>query len=351
MNNQFRIKNKKILITGGTGSFGSTMVRSLLEYDPLEIVIFSRDELKQFEMRNKYNNSNLRFIIGDVRDYNSVRSAMVDIDYVFHAAALKQVPSCEFFPLQAIQTNVLGGQNVMKAALEEGVKRVVVLSTDKAVYPINAMGMTKALMEKIMVASSFEADRRGLNTILCGVRYGNVLYSRGSVIPYFVELIKQKKKLQITNPSMTRFLLPLSDSVELVLHALTEGEPGAIYVKKAPAADIKTLAEAVSKIYGYSQGIEVIGVRAGEKFHESLISREEWIRAEDQKDFYCIPPETQTLEYSEYFFKGKQPAEFNEGYTSFNTKRLTLKETVDLLMKLPEINESLKQFKTNKSNA
>lgn len=335
------VKNKTILITGGTGSFGSTMMKTLLTLSPKEIIIFSRDELKQFEMRNEFNSSLLRFVIGDVRDRDTVNHVMRGVDFVFSAAALKQVPTSEFFPMEAVKTNIIGTHNVLDAAVRNGVKKVVVLSTDKAVYPINAMGMSKALMEKIMIASAKELIIQNSNTVLCGVRYGNVMYSRGSVIPYFVNLIKQKKKLRITNLKMTRFLLPLPYSVELVLHALDSGKNGNIYVKKAPAADMETLAKSLCKIFNYKEGLEVVGVRAGEKIHETLVSREEWIRVKDEKDFYCVPPETPGLDYNKYFEGGKRSIHDEEGYTSENTKRLSIDETADLLLSLPEIKREL----------
>lgn len=342
-NNQ--LKGSTILITGGTGSFGSTMLVQLLNLSPKEIIVFSRDELKQFNMRNMYRNKNLRFVIGDVRDINSVNNVMKNVDFVFSAAALKQVPTCEFFPMEAIKTNTIGSYNVINAAIANNVKRLVILSTDKAVYPINAMGMSKAMMEKIMIACARELNHAGSQAVLCGVRYGNVMCSRGSVIPYFIELIKKNKKITITNPDMTRFLLPLSYSVELVLHALSDGKNGNIYVKKAPATDMETLAKAICKIFSYEDKFEIVGTRSGEKIHETLISQEEWVRAIDQKDFYCIPPETANLDYGRYFIKGAKTNQSHVGYTSANTKRLTLQETIDLLLSLPEIKKELANYK------
>lgn len=339
------IIGKTILITGGTGSFGETMMKKLLVLSPKEIIIFSRDELKQFEMRNNYKSPLLSFIIGDVRDMDSVNRAMKGVNYVFHAAALKQVPTGEFFPLEAIKTNVIGGYNVITSAMENNVDKVVVLSTDKAVYAINAMGMTKGLMEKIMIASSNEVNRLGLKTTLCGVRYGNVMYSRGSVIPYFISLIKKNKKLKVTNSNMTRFLLPLRDAIELVIYVLSNGASGNIYVKKAPATDMGTLARAISTIFHYGKDFETIGVRAGEKIHETLISKEEWMRVKDEGDFYAIPPEASGLDYETYFAKGKKTSKDEDGYTSFNTKQLSLQETIDLLLTLPEIKEELRKWK------
>lgn len=336
------VKGKTILITGGTGSFGSTMMRSLLGLSPRKIIIFSRDELKQYEMRNAYDSSLLSFVIGDVRDVASVNSVMKGVDIVFSAAALKQVPTCEYFPMEAIKTNILGNNNVMNSAIANNIEKMVVLSTDKAVYPINAMGMSKALAEKLM--SSHAQDliaAKDRKTILCAVRYGNVLYSRGSVIPFFIELIKKKEKLKITNPKMTRFLLPLEHSVNLVMHALSDGENGSIYVKKAPATDIETLAKAICKIFNYREDFEIIGIRAGEKMHETLVSKEEMLRTVDQGDFYNIPPETPGLDYDKYFSQGKN-VKNDTGFSSDNTQKLNIDETADLLLSLPEIQEQLK---------
>jgi len=335
------IKGKTILITGGTGSFGSTMVKSLLSLTPKEIIIFSRDELKQFEMRNSLNSKLVKFVIGDIRDFDSVNDVMKNVDFVFHAAALKQVPAAEFFPIEAVKTNILGGNNVMRAAINNGVKRVIILSTDKAVYPINAMGLTKALLEKTMVALATENSS---STIFSGVRYGNVMYSRGSVVPFFISQIKSGKKLSITNPRMTRFLLPLSDSVKLVFHALSKGNNGSMYVKKAPAADMLTLANALCEIFNYKKGVEVVGIRAGEKIHETLVSREEWARAIDQTDFYEIPPETKAFDYDKYFTKGQKNIQEKEGYTSDNTQRLTLTQTKKLLLSLEDVQLELKNY-------
>ncbi len=333
------------LVTGGTGSFGSTVATRLLEHGPKRIVIFSRDEKKQHDMRNQFNNDRLKFVVGDVREKSSLERVMDGVDYVFHAAALKQVPSCEFFPLEAIKTNVLGGNNVIELAEAHHVKRLVVLSTDKAVYPINAMGMTKALMEKMMIAASrnlSEVKRQSIS--LCGVRYGNVMYSRGSVIPFFIGQLKAGKELTVTNPDMTRFLLPLAQSVDLVFHALLEGGNGSIYVRKAPAATVATLAEAICKLFNYGKGFRQVGIRAGEKMHETLISQEEWLRASDQGNYYRIAAEAQDLEYEQYFIQGqKLPADMHS-YTSENTQRLDVKETMDLLMTLPEIQADLEVY-------
>ncbi len=341
-----KIKNRIILITGGTGSFGNTVTSKLLEFNPKKIIIFSRDEKKQFDMRNKFDNPLLKFVIGDVRDEESVNRATENVDFVFHASALKQVPTCEFFPMEAVKTNILGTQNVLNAARNHRVKRVVVLSTDKAVYPINVIGLSKAMMEKIMVAEAknFVEERRK-ETIFCGVRYGNVLYTRGSVIPYFVSLMKQNKKLSITNIEMTRFLLPLPDAVDLVLYALCFGENGYIYVKKSPACTIQILAQALCKIFNFKKGYLEVGIRAGEKMHETLITQEEFSRTIDKDKYYIIPPESQGLDYNKYFYKGKKTEISRiKSYTSENTKRLNLFETLNVLNKLPEIKTELKNW-------
>lgn len=339
-----KIKDKVILITGGTGSFGNSVIGKLLELHPKKIIIFSRDEKKQYDMRNHYNNELLRFVIGDVRDRESVEKFIQGVDYVFHAAALKQVPNCEFFPIEAVKTNILGASNVIDAAITHKVKKLVILSTDKAVYPINAMGISKAMMEKVMIASSkMIMHRENTQTVLCGVRYGNVLYSRGSVLPYFISLIKQNKKLAITQPDMTRFLLPLPDAVNLVLFALVHGENGHIYVRKSSACNIITLAQSVCKIFNYKRGYEEVGIRSGEKMHETLISKEELFRAKEMEEYYKIPPESQGLDYNQYLFDGgKVDVEKIQPYTSFNTQRLGVKETTDLLLTLPEIQEELR---------
>ena len=337
------IENKTILVTGGTGSFGNATVRRLLDFNPKKIIIFSRDEKKQFDMGNKYNDDRLRFIIGDVRDKDSVFHAMYGVDYVFHAAALKQVPNCEFFPWEAIKTNSLGAHNVIDAAILQGVERVVVLSTDKAVYPINVMGMTKAMMERIMIAISRE--KRG-KTVLCGTRYGNVMYTRGSVIPYFIDLMKAGKPLTVTDKNMTRFMMPLTHSVDLVLYALTNGSDGEIYVKKSPASTIGDVAQAMVEIFNYNKGIEEIGIRPGEKMHESLISSEETLRTEDSGDYYKIKPEVPRMDYRQYYFKGQKNNNLpHDGYTSVNTKRLSKDETKELILSLDGIKEELNNFK------
>ncbi len=347
-NIQKAIAGKIILITGGTGSFGHTVVAELLKYSPERIIIFSRDEKKQDDMRKEYMDPLLKFIIGDVRDAENVERAMEGVDYVFHAAALKQVPTCEFFPMEAVKTNIFGTFNVLTAASHHRARRVVVLSTDKAVYSINAMGMTKALMEKTMIASAKNYPPTSKDgSIFCGVRYGNVLYSRGSVIPYFVNLIKQNKKLAVTNGDMTRFLLPLPQAVTLVMYALIYGESGHIYVRKAPACSVRVLAQALCKIFHYTKGYEEVGVRAGEKMHETLVSKEEMLRANDLKEYYDIPPESQGLDYNKYLLTGKKKSvdiDKIEPYTSANATQLPLRNVIDLLSTLPEIRRELADY-------
>ncbi len=335
MNLAHILDNKRILVTGGTGSFGNQVVDKLLDTcKPKEIIIFSRDEKKQFDMRNKlHEHHNLTFIIGDVRDKDSVSKVMKGIDYVFHAAALKQVPTCEFFPLEAVKTNILGASNVLDAAEENEVQKVVVLSTDKAVYPINAMGMSKALMEKLVMAKARQSKS---DTVFCAVRYGNVMYSRGSVIPLFVEQIQKNQSLTITNADMTRFLLPLPIAIELVLFALKNAQNGNILVRKSPAATMQDVAEAMIKIFQHKKGIKNIGVREGEKMHETLVTREELIKAESFDHYYRIE-NLKKLDYDKYFVKGKSNYFPDEGYTSENTTRLNLKETQELILSLNEI--------------
>lgn len=337
------IENKTILVTGGTGSFGNAIVDKLLTLNPKKIIIFSRDEKKQFDMGNKYGSDKLRFVLGDVRDRDSVFHAMYGVDYVFSAAALKQVPNCEFFPMDAIKTNSIGSHNVIDAAIENGVKKVVVLSTDKAVHPINVMGMTKALMERIMIAASREKRKE---TELCGTRYGNVMYTRASVIPYFIDLMKAGKSLTVTNKKMTRFLMPLSASVDLVLYALTQGENGSIYVKKSPAAAIGDLAQALVEIFDYKKGIEEIGIRPGEKMYEELVSCEEVARTEDRGDYFRIKPEVSEMDYRQYYFKGIDGNHIlpEDGYNSANTQQLNIEEIKKLLLSLDEIKQELKNW-------
>ncbi len=338
------IKNKTILITGGTGSFGNTVITKLLPLQPKRIIVFSRDEKKQFDMRNVFDNPLLKFIIGDVRDEQSIMRAMEKVDYVFHAAALKQVPTCEFFPMEAVKTNVIGTQNVLDAARYHKVKRVVVLSTDKAVYPINALGLSKALMEKVMIAEGKNFVNSGnTQTVFCGVRYGNVLYTRGSILPEFMNRMKQQKKLLLTDPAMTRFLLPLSEAVDLVFYALTNGENGNIYVRKSPACTIETLAKAFCSLFNYKIGYEEVGIRAGEKIHETLVTQEELLRAKDVGKYFKIPSESQGLDYNKYFVKGKKTNSENLiAFTSANTKQLTIEETKEMLLRVPEIKIELK---------
>lgn len=331
--------NKTLLITGGTGSFGNAVLRKFLNTDIKEIRIFSRDEKKQDDMRHFYQNPKIKYFIGDVRDKRSIDNAMKGVDFVFHAAALKQVPSCEFFPLEAVNTNVLGCQNVLDSAMENDVKKVIVLSTDKAVYPINAMGFSKALSEKIMIAKSRNTNGNGI--VFCGTRYGNVMASRGSVIPLFVEQIKSAKPLTITEPSMTRFMMTLEDAVDLVLFAFNNGQNGDIFVQKSPAATIETVAKALLELYNSNSEIKVIGVRHGEKIFETLVNREEMAKAEDLKNYYRIPADTRDLNYNKFFLEGESKIIQTEEYTSHNTYRLNLEETKELLLKLRFIREDV----------
>jgi UDP-N-acetylglucosamine 4,6-dehydratase len=332
-------KNKVLMITGGTGSFGNAVLRRFLDSDFSEIRIFSRDELKQEDMRISINNAKVKFYIGDVRDYQSVFEAMNGVDYVFHAAALKQVPSCEFYPMEAVRTNILGADNVMSAAIARGVERVVVLSTDKAVYPINAMGMSKAMMERLMVAKA--RMRRPGDTVFCATRYGNVMASRGSVIPLFVGQIKGNKNLTVTDPSMTRFLMSLDDSVDLVLHAFQYADQGDIFVQKAPATTVQDLAQALKELFESDVAIKVIGTRHGEKLYESLLSREEMAKAESMERYYRVPMDDRDLNYDKFFVKGETHESSLEDYTSHNTTRLDVTQVKELLLKLQFIRSSL----------
>lgn len=330
---------KILMITGGTGSFGNAVLNRFLDTDVGEIRIFSRDEKKQEEMRIALNNSKLKFYIGDVRDYGSIAEAMRGVDFVFHAAALKQVPSCEFYPMEAVRTNVLGTENVMNAAIANNVRRVVVLSTDKAVYPINAMGISKAMAEKLMVAKA-----RMLNdgeTVLCATRYGNVMASRGSVIPLFVSQINEGKPMTVTDPQMTRFLMSLEDSVDLVLYAFQHGCQGDIFVQKAPASTVADLAQAIRELFSSKSEIRVIGTRHGEKLYESLISREEMAHAKDMGGYYRIPADNRDLNYAKYFSEGEESISLLEDYTSHNTTRLDVAQVKVLLSKLDFIKEAL----------
>lgn len=334
------IDGKSIFISGGTGSFGNEFAKLVLnDYQPERVVIYSRDEKKQHDMRLAYKDPRLEFVIGDVRDAAQVRRAMKGVDYVFHAAALKQVPSCEFFPLEAVRTNIIGTNNVLDAADGVGVEKLVVLSTDKAVYPINAMGQSKALMEKLVLARAREA---ATETVMCGVRYGNVMYSRGSVIPLFVEQIKSGKPLTITEPNMTRLLLPLAHAVDLVAFALENGGPGDFLVRKAPASTVIDLAQAMLNLFEASNPIDIIGIREGEKMHEVLVTSEELLRAEEFSDYYRVFCEG-GRDYAKFFEKGQIAPQFlKDGYTSENAPRLSVAEVEQLLLELPEIHTALK---------
>ncbi len=325
-------KNKVLLITGGTGSFGNAVLRKFIKSSLREVRIFSRDEKKQDDMRKKFNNPKLKFHVGDVRDQNSVRSAIRGVDYIFHAAALKQVPSCEFHPLEAVKTNVLGTENVLEASIKEKVKKVICLSTDKAVYPINAMGTSKAMMEKIIIAKSRESSE----TDICITRYGNVMASRGSVIPLFINQIFEKKPVTITDPNMTRFMMTLDDAVNLVLYAFEKGSSGDIFVQKAPAATVENLALTLAKILGHKDyPIKTIGTRHGEKIHETLLSREEMVFSKDLGNYYRVPIDRRDLNYDLFFEKGDSKITKSEDYNSGNTKRLNDRELEKLLFKLP----------------
>jgi UDP-glucose 4-epimerase len=330
-------KDKVLLITGGTGSFGNAVLSHFLNSDFAEIRVFSRDEKKQEDMRLAFRNDKLKFHIGDVRDYDSVHDALRGVDYVFHAAALKQVPSCEFYPMEAIKTNVIGAENVMRASIDHGVQRCVVLSTDKAVYPINAMGLSKAMMEKVMVAKSRLCDPQ--RTVLCATRYGNVMASRGSVIPLFISQLQEGRPLTLTDPSMTRFLMSLTESVELVLYAFEHARPGDIFVQKAPASTVGDLAEALRQLLQRDNPVKVIGTRHGEKLYESLVSREEMARADDLGGYYRIPAESRDLNYDTYFVEGETQISKIDDYTSHNTHRLDVAQIKELLMTLPEVRE------------
>ncbi|EDZ62446.1 Polysaccharide biosynthesis protein CapD2 [Sulfurimonas gotlandica GD1] len=334
--------NKILLITGGTGSFGNAVLRSFLNTDIKEIRIFSRDELKQDNMRKKYNNDKLKFYIGDVRDVNSLEDAIKGVDYIFHAAALKQVPSCEFYPMQAVATNIIGTENVLNTSIRYKVEKVIVLSTDKAVYPINAMGISKAMMEKVMIAKS-----RNINddeTIICCTRYGNVMASRGSVIPLFIEQIKNNKEITITDPNMTRFMMSLDEAVDLVMFAFKNGKNGDVFVQKSPAVTIELLVNTLKNIFNKSeQIIKVIGTRHGEKLYETLLTREEMVHAVDMDEYYRIPADTRDLNYHKFYEEGEDIREV-EDYNSHNTKRLSEDEMKEMLFSLKEIEEDLKKF-------
>ena len=338
-------KGKCILITGGTGTFGNAALKRFLNSEVEQIRIFSRDEKKQEDMRIHYKDPRLKFYIGDVRSLSSVMTAMEGVDYVFHAAALKQVPSCEFYPMEAIKTNAIGADNVLTAAASAGVKKVVILSTDKAVYPINAMGMSKALMEKIMVAKARLADPA--KTVFCGTRYGNVMASRGSVIPLFISQIKEGKPITITDPTMTRFMMTIDDAIDLVLYAFENGKPGDMFVQKAPAATIETLAAALKKLFKADNPIKIIGTRHGEKLFETLLTREEMAKAEDLGKYYRIPMDDRDLNYGLYFTEGKKEVSLKEDYNSHNTYRLNEDELTELLLKVDYVREELKTWKNS----
>lgn len=333
-------KNKTLLITGGTGSFGNAVMKRFLNTDIKEIRIFSRDEKKQDDMRKKYKNDKLKFYIGDVRDLASVKNAMHGVDYVFHAAALKQVPTCEFFPMEAVKTNILGTDNVLTAAVEFGVKKVICLSTDKAAYPINAMGISKAMMEKILIAKSRTVDPN--QTLICGTRYGNVMASRGSVIPLFVEQIKKGHPLTVTDPNMTRFIMTLDDAVDLVIFAFQYAQTGDIMVQKAPASTIGDLAQAIKELFNADNEIKIIGTRHGEKLYETLLTREEYAVAEDLGKYFRVPADNRDLNYDKYFVKGDHRLSIQEEYNSHNTERLSVEEIKEKLLELDYIQEELK---------
>jgi UDP-glucose 4-epimerase len=332
--------NKKLLITGGTGSFGNAVLKRFLNTDIKEIRIFSRDEKKQDDMRHALQNDKVKFYIGDVRDRRSVEGAMAGVDYIFHAAALKQVPSCEFFPMQAVHTNILGTENVLDAAIRHDVKRIVVLSTDKACYPVNAMGISKAMMEKVAIAKARALGQNTATIITC-TRYGNVMASRGSVIPLFIDQIKAGKDLTITDPCMTRFMMTLDDAVDLVLYAFQNSNNGDLFVQKAPAATIETLAQALISLYKSKSRIKIIGTRHGEKLYETLVTREEMAKAEDMGNYFRVPCDTRNLNYNHYFVEGKQNVSVIEDYHSHNTVRLNIDDMSALLLKLSMIRGDL----------
>ena len=329
--------NKTLLITGGTGSFGNAVLKGFINSAFKEIRIFSRDEKKQEDMRIEYMNSKLKFYIGDVRDFDSINNAMIGVDYVFHAAALKQVPSCEFFPLEATKTNVYGTSNVIKAAVNNNVKRVVCLSTDKAAYPINAMGISKALMEKVAIAASRNIPEGG--PVVCVTRYGNVMASRGSVIPLFIKQIANNESLTVTDPNMTRFLMSLDEAVDLVLYAFKNGEQGDLFVQKSPASTVGDLAEAMKRIYNYDKEIKIIGTRHGEKLYETLLTKEEFIKAENLEGYFRVPADNRDLNYGKYYVEGDNKISLNEEYHSHNTKRLNIEETKTKILALSYVAE------------
>ena len=333
--------NKTILITGGTGSFGNAVLKKFLNTNIKEIRIFSRDEKKQEDMRISYNSSKLKFYIGDIRNYKSIEQAMRGVDYVFHAAALKQVPSCEFYPMEAVQTNILGAENVLESALINNVDKLIMLSTDKAVYPINAMGLSKAMMEKLMIAKSRQIDKP--NQAFCATRYGNVMATRGSVIPLFISQILDDKPITITDPKMTRFLMSLSESVELVEHAFINASPGDVFIQKSPATSVEILALSLQKIFNVSNNIKIIGTRHSEKLYETLLTREEMVKSIDLGDYFKIPADNRDLNYSSYFTDGDVKASMNEDYHSHNAKQLGLDETVEILNNLDYVQDIIKR--------
>lgn len=335
-------KNKTLLITGGTGSFGHAVMKRFLDTDIKEIRIFSRDEKKQDDMRKLYKNDKLKFYIGDVRDLASVKNAMHGVDYVFHAAALKQVPSCEFFPLEAVKTNVLGTDNVLTGAIEMGIKKVICLSTDKAAYPINAMGISKAMMEKVFVAKANTVDPT--STLICGTRYGNVMASRGSVIPLFIDQIKAGQPLTVTDPDMTRFLMSLEEAVELVIFAFQNAQAGDIMVQKSPASTVGDLAQAIKELFNVENEIKVIGTRHGEKLYETLLTKEENVVAKDMGNFYRVPADKRDLNYDKYFVDGDQKLSSEEEYNSHNTERLNIEQIKAKLLELDYVREQLESW-------
>jgi Predicted nucleoside-diphosphate sugar epimerases len=334
--------NKTLLITGGTGSFGNAVMKKFLDTDIKEIRIFSRDEKKQDDMRKLYKNDKLKFYIGDVRDLSSVKNAMYGVDYIFHAAALKQVPSCEFFPLEAVKTNVLGTDNVLTGAIDMGVKKVICLSTDKAAYPINAMGISKAMMEKVFVAKAKTVDP--CRTLICGTRYGNVMASRGSVIPLFIDQIKSGQPLTVTDPKMTRFLMSLEEAVELVVFAFQNAEAGDIMVQKSPASTIGDLAQAIKELFGAENEIKMIGTRHGEKLYETLLTKEEHVVAKDMGGFYRVPADKRDLNYDKYFVEGDQKLSSEDEYNSHNTVRLNIEQIKERLLQLDYVIEQLESW-------
>jgi UDP-N-acetylglucosamine 4,6-dehydratase len=339
-------RGKTLLITGGTGSFGNAVMKRFLDTDIKEIRIFSRDEKKQDDMRKYYKNDKLKFYIGDVRDIQSIKNAMYGVDYIFHAAALKQVPSCEFFPIEAVKTNILGTDNVLTAAIEYGVKKVICLSTDKAAYPINAMGISKAMMEKVFIAKSKTVDPN--RTTICGTRYGNVMASRGSVIPLFIDQIKSGQPLTVTDPNMTRFLMSLEEAVELVVFAFKNAEAGDIMVQKSPASTIGDLAQAVKELFGAENEIKIIGTRHGEKRYETLLTKEEYIKAEDMGGFFRVPVDKRDLNYDKYFVEGDHELSVDMEYNSDNTERLNVEQIKEKLLTLEYVRNELEKFSASK---